>query len=335
MHEIYDNTKLADHKRCARAYYFRHVRHWRSEGLSAPLIFGLGWHSMMDVVWTRINDLTVKELQKEAVEAFGKTWIENGGPAELSLDDYEWWEPRVPAIAAEMLIKYIDERSKFLRDMELLEVEQPFVVPLLPGVANVWYAGKKDKKIIAPNGDRLVVDHKTTTGYRKDGGFKPDYIESWYMNSQVFGYLYSDNILSKGNTRAVFIDCALVHKTVHDKFRFVPVDHKYTQLDMWLWDTRKRVESIREETSALSALREGGEAKKMKIMPVFSRNEESCFGHYGQKCPYFNVCTQYPNPEQVEAPPPQLVEEEWNPVSMLGREKLEVEIAEASVSDKS
>lgn len=333
MHEIYDNTKLADHKTCARKYYYRHVRHWAGEGLSAPLLFGLGWHSMMDVVWGLAKNLPERDLIKAASENFMATWVKEGGPAELALEDYEKWEPRVPPIAGEMLLGYLRERGEFIRNSQVLQIEQPFVVPILPGVKNVWYAGKKDKQIIAPNGDRIVIDHKTTSEYRKNGGFKPDYIESWYMSSQCFGYLYSDNILSKGSTRAVFIDCALVHKTVHDKFRFVPVDHKYSQLDQWLWDTRRRVENIREDTATLTALRESGK-NRMKILPVFGRNEESCYGKYGQKCPYFNVCTQFPNPEHLQEPPPGMKEEEWNPVSMLGREKLEEELAKATIPDQ-
>lgn len=327
IHEFYDNTKLASEKKCPRRYYYRHVRMWRTQGMAPPLVFGLSWHSAMDVVWPMYHNFSdPRDLAEAAMVAFNKTWVAEGAPPadEMSLEDFERWNPRVPAVAHEMLLHYIEQRKGLLSGSKIISCEAPFVVPLYEeetvGV-NIWYAGRKDKKITTPNGERVVIEHKSTTDYKKDGGFKANYIESWYMASQIMGYLYSDNILSKGRTDYVWVDAALVHKNVHDAFRFIPVNHKYGQLDQWLYDTRKRVERIRRDTQVLTDLREAGKAHTLKFMPVFSRNEESCVDQYG-KCPFFNVCTQYPNPEQQEEPPPGFIEEEWSPVDELGLQRL-------------
>lgn len=324
-HEFYDNTKLAADKKCSRKYYYRHVRMWRTEGLAPPLVFGLSWHSAMDVVWPRFKDVPdARDLAAEAMMAFMETWAAEGAPTEMSLEVFEKWNPRVPAVGHEMLLHYIQQRGPTIGKAKLLSVEAPFVVPLFDTQdkdTHIWYAGRKDKKILTHQGQRIVVEHKSTTDYKKDGGFKANYIEGYYMSSQVMGYLYSDNILSGGKTDYVWVDAALVHKNVHDAFRFIPVQHKYGMLDQWLWDTRNRVEKIRTQTKILHDLRAAGENKKGRFMPVFARNEESCIDVYG-KCPYFNVCTQFPNPEQLEEPPPGMIVEEWNPVDKLGLDRL-------------
>lgn len=142
------------------------------------------------------------------------------------------------------------------------------------------------------------------------------------MDAQCMGYLYSDNVLSGGNTDYVWVDAALVHKQVHDKFRIIPVQHKYGQLDQWLFDTRREVEEIRRDTQILHDLRASGKAEGLKFMPVFGRNQESCINRYGQKCAYFNMCTQFPNPEQQKEPPPGMIEEAWDPFDVLNLQQL-------------
>lgn len=324
LQEIYDNTKLSAKRKCPRLYYYRHVRNWVHEGISPPLVFGLSWHNAMDAVYQFYGKVSTKELVEVASTAFNQTWEEEGAPAvqDMPLDVVEHWNPRLPTVAREMLHNYIKQREPILAGMDLLAVEAPFVVPLWPdSQEGIWYAGRKDKRI-RTNNYNVVLEHKTTTDYKKDGGFKSTYVEGWTMDAQCMGYLYSDNVLSGGNTDYVWVDAALVHKQVHDKFRLIPVQHKYGQLDQWLFDTRREVEEIRRDTKILHDLRASGKAEGLKFMPIFGRNQESCINRYGQKCPYFNVCTQFPNPEVQKEPPPGMVEEAWNPFDVLGLQQL-------------
>lgn len=322
LQEIYDNTKLSHKRKCLRFYYYRHERQWTGEGLAPPLVFGLSWHSAMDIVW-QYPDGSKQDVVNLAMQSFLQTWEGEGAPnmEHADFDVVEKWNPRLPSVAAEMLHAYIDKRGPIMRGAQLIAVEAPFVVPLWPEEPNIWYAGRKDKKIIH-QGDRVVVEHKSTTDYKKDGGFKAAYVESWNMSPQCMGYLYSDNVLSEGKTEAVWVDAALVHKQVHDAFRIIPVKHKYGQLDQWLFDTRNDVAEIRRNHQLLMDLRESGEVKKLKFLPVFGRNQESCIDRFGQKCPYFNVCTQFPNPEQFDGPPPAMIEKEWNPFDVLNLQQL-------------
>jgi len=322
-HEIYDNTKLSAKKKCPRLYYYRHVRHWRLEGMAAPLVFGLSWHAAMDVVWQHYGKVSVPELVQVAMHSFNETWTGEGAPLNenMSMEMAEKWNPRLPSVANEMLYPYIQKRTPILQSMQLVAAEAPFAVPLWPNQPNIWYAGRKDKRIIY-NNMRLVIEHKSTTEYKKDGGFKSTYVEGFIMSSQVMGYSYSDNIETGGKTKQVWVDAALVHKQVHDAFRIIPVEHLPDQMDQWLFDTRREVEEIKRDTAILHDLRAAGKAESPKFMPVFGRNQESCIGPYG-KCAYFNVCTQFPNPEQQYDPPPGMIEEEWNPFDILKLSQLD------------
>src|SRR5258708_32474782 len=101
---FYDNTMLSAYKECPRKFFLRQVYAWRSEGVATPLVFGLSWHSAMDVVWqlhNKVND--TNELVMMAMAKFSETGEGEGLPAHLALERTEKFSPRTPAIAAEML----------------------------------------------------------------------------------------------------------------------------------------------------------------------------------------------------------------------------------------
>src|SRR3990167_3248479 len=195
--KIYDNSMLSFYKDCPRKYYLRHKKDWRSEATAIPLVFGLSWHAGQDIIWQYARKLSGQdELARAAMAKFLETWEEEGLPAELDLEQIERYSPRTPSIAHEMYENYINERWKILMEAKVLAVEQPFAVPM-PGKEDTWYVGRLDK-VIEYNGQTLVIEHKTTTAYKKDGGFQSNYVDSWFSDSQVKGYqfgggLYFDN----------------------------------------------------------------------------------------------------------------------------------------------
>ena len=322
MRKYYDNTKLGDYKRCPRYYYLRHVRGWRASGTAMPLIFGLCWHEAMDVIWTgydtvKNGTMSKKDLVAAAMFAFEAPWIKNGKKpfAELDLQDLELLGARTPMIATEMLLNYIDKREGILESMELVAAERPFAVPLYPDRDDIWYIGRRDKDIIL-NGDRIVVEHKTTSEYKIDGGFKTQYIESYYPNSQCEGYLYAAN-LEYGNVRYVWVDAALVHKKVHDAFKFIPISATFAALDAWLWEARDWSNRIESELERLA------DAEGEKILAAFPKNTEQCSGKYGL-CPMLSICRGYSTPAQQVEPPGGYIYEPWNPFEVLHLEKIGV-----------
>lgn len=307
----YDNTMLSSYKECPRRYFLRHVLTWRSEGTALPLVFGLAWHSAMDVVWQYFGKLSNRDLAGAGAAKFLETWEAEGLPADLSVEQTEQYNPRTPSVALEMLIKYIDKRLDILTNATLLSCEQPFAVPL-PGTENTWVIGRLDK-VIQYNGQLLVLEHKTTTEYKKDGGFKTAYVEGWYTDSQIKGYQFGGALFFPGLTQ-VWVDAALVHKTVHDAFRLIPVAHQIPLLQEWVEDTREWVWRIQQDQAKYDAA--GG------LGPgVFPKNEQSCMGKFGP-CPFLNICRTTSRPDKLDSVPQGYKEERWEPFSILGLDKL-------------
>lgn len=298
-----DNTMVGSYKICPRSYQLRHILGWRSEGTSHPLIFGLSWHSAMDAVWSLAkqfkNDPT--SLRKVAILKFLDMWEKQGMPTELSIEDVEKLGARTPGTAEEMLDNYISTRWKMMQECELIACEQPFAVPV-PELDDIWYVGRLDK-VIKFNEQTLVVEHKTTTEYKKDGGFRSTYIESWYSDSQVKGYQFGGGLFF--GVEQVWVDAALVHKQVHNAFRLVPVAHQFPLIQEWLGDLLEWLTRIEQDTAK----------------GYFPKNENSCVGKYGP-CPFLDICRTTPDPTKLSEPPAGYILERWQPFELLGLNKI-------------
>ncbi|MHB8413899.1 MAG: PD-(D/E)XK nuclease family protein [Acidiferrobacteraceae bacterium] len=299
---FFDNTMLSSYKDCPRRYQIRHKLGWRGTGTAMPLIFGLSWHSAMDVVWAFATKADPRELALAAIGQFLETWESEGLPAKPDIEQLEALGNRNPSVAHEMLVNYIGARGPMLRSSKLIAAEQPFAVPL-PGTTDVWYIGRLDK-VVQYNGQTLVIEHKTTSEYKKDGGFKSLYIEGWYSDSQVKGYQFGGSMFFPDLSQ-VWVDAALVHKTVHDAFRFVPVAHQRPLLEEWLTDTRDWVERIRRDSER----------------NYFPKNESACIGKFGA-CPFLDICRTTADPSKLDSPPSGYMEDHWEPFETLGLSKL-------------
>lgn len=303
----FDNTMISAYRECPRKFFFRHLNGWTGDGGTAiELVFGLAWHEAMNVWWSNGN---VQEAQK----AFLKTWLENGLPNPTA-DNYQIIsqidERRTPWIALEMLEGYAKERSAFVRDCTDITVERPFAVPL--GIEHrgrkVFYIGRLDKIVSHRKQGRIVVEHKTTAWYAKEGGFRSDYIDSWSPNSQIDGYIFAGNSLYPDGVKAVWVDAALAHKTVHNKFKFIPCDRMFEMMDDWLNDTRMWVQRILDDTDRHNE-------EKLRAFP---KNTSNCT-MYMRPCTFKPVCKFVANPHLIDfnTPPHGYKVERWEPFELL------------------
>jgi hypothetical protein len=313
-----DNTMLTDYRKCPRYFYLRHVRDWTAIETRRPLIFGSAWHAAMGIIWQGYGKTDDRKLLALAFEAFMQKWIEEGGPAELSLIQQEEWNPRTPAVAAEMLHNYISERASMLSRIKMISSEQPFAVPIFADRDDVWLIGRKDQRVLHLNTkETLLIEHKTTTSYKKDGGFKSDFLDSFSPNSQLESYLYADATGEKKPAKAVWVDAALVHKSVHDKFKFIPISYATEAMDAFVWETRDWAMRILSEIERLAV----GDQSKATHMTAFPKNDWSCMGKYGA-CQFLSVCRSIPNPAKQKSPPEGFVAEHWEPFDTLGLSKI-------------
>jgi hypothetical protein len=326
----YDNTRISTYRDCNRRFYLRHVLDLTTDTIKIDLVFGLAWHEAMNVVWDQLHKRTPeREVHKLAVATFIQKWVEEG-LMEPTADNYQIitdkWEKKNPWVAMEMLDNYIQQRKAFIYDCEEVDCERPFAVPLglqipitsvtldgQPGpttLEEVFYIGRLDKAVKHKQHGRLIIEHKTTGSYAKEGGFRSDYLESFSPNSQIDGYLFAGNSLYEGGVKGVWVDAALTHKTVHDKFKFIPVDRMLTMLDQWLAETRIWVQRITDELNTY----EQADPAVGKAFAYFPKNTGSCGDYSG--CVYRDVCKYIGDPWRVGVPSGFRVEK-WEPFDLL------------------
>jgi hypothetical protein len=257
-------------------------------------------------------------LTKAAMTAFVAYWEQNATNAELmEVESGGRPEFRNAQTATEMVFNYIEERKHTLcrSDFELLDIERPFAVPLDPENPSLIYIGRWDK-IFRYQGRIYIGEHKTTSLYKREGPFQNSFVESFSPNSQIDGYLYAGMMEYGRDLKAVWVDAALVHRDVHDGFRFIPVERQFAQIETWLWETTYWINQIEANKSVYGSLANipASERAKLEYLPAFPKNTVSCTQYGG--CPYLDLCKMWSNPDRHPAPLG-FVEEKWEPFDEL------------------
>ena len=319
--KLYDNSRISNFKRCPRYFLYRDMYDWTPDRKAPALIFGSGWHAGMDVIWRRhaAPKQEFNSVADEAYQAFCGEWTKAGyaDPSELSPDDLDELMPRTPMVAQEMFYNYIEERQYIFKDpsFELIDIERPFAVPLNPNDDSLWYVGRIDK-IFRFKKRIKFGEHKTSTAYKKDGPFRGEFVDSFSPNSQIDGYLfYGRNEFGK-EFDEVWVDAALVHKTVHDGFQIIPIARDFAHIDSWLYETMFWIDQIEMNKGVL---RERSEMDT-PYLAAFPKNTGSC-GNYGG-CSYGDLCRAISNPAKLQMIPMGYKEEHWSPFSEVKLEKL-------------
>ena len=316
----YDNTRIADYKKCPRSYFIRHTLGWTTVGSSkAPaLVFGSSWHAGMDAIWAGASQqmkasstLDTDSLVDSALQAFELQWTDDGFEYNLSMEELDALAPRTPGIAHEMFHNYVIHHERLLANAKVISIEQPLAVPF-PELTDTWYVGRLDK-VIEQNGQVTILEHKTTTAYAISGQFQRDYCDSWYAAPQIKGYQFAGTLYYP-KLQSVWVDAALVHKKVHDAFKFIPVSHSWPLLQEWVYDTKEWIIRIQRDESTYENHRELTQGN-------FPRNEDSCFGKYGT-CPFLDICRSVSDPSKLTEVPAGYVQERWEPFDTLGLDRL-------------
>jgi len=322
--EFYDNTEVSCHKLCPRKYYFRHELGLTRAGKAPALAFGLAWHAAMDVVWTMICNAKEKDdlkILKAAYVAWEQCWVEEGmsAPGDMSHEELDNLRMRTPDTAIEMISSYILARRMFLETKveQLLSIERPFAVPLLPDNDKLWYCGRMDK-VMLMEGRVYGVDHKTTTAYKKDGGFMSSFVDSFSPNSQVDGYAYALHLLYPGKLGGIWIDGALVHKQARH-FCWIPAVRSIDALDAWLYHTRTEIGLIEKFRADLKAA-----DPNSNYLPSFPMHDRACWD-FNSPCTYLDLCKGVPNPDSfisTNGIPDSYSIEHWSPFDVNQMEEL-------------
>lgn len=113
----------------------------------------------------------------------------------------------------------------------------------------------------------------------------------------------------RDKVRQVWVDAALVHKTVHDQFKFIPISMGTAGLDTWLEETRSWVLNVLDREQAI-------QIAPGSINHSFPRNTNSCID-FGSRCQFFDVCRAGQDVVSQGEPPPGLVYDPWKPFDIL------------------
>lgn len=317
---LFSNSSLADYKDCPRLFYYKYILEWKPQMRALPLIFGGAWHRAQDRIWAGFAvGLDNERIIREAYTAFCQEWVAGGLPApeEFNLRVVEDYGARNPMQAHEMIVGYVHKRRGLwdAGDIELIDIERPFAVPLDPEDEKLFYVGKIDK-VLKRRRKVLGIEHKTTAAYRKEGGFKGTYLDGYHLNSQVDGYLYALHMeYPNDEVDGVWVDAALVHRS-QEEFKFIPIEKQMVALDQWLGETRSWVASIEADIAAAQDY-----PSQLPYMTPFRRRTENCIRYEG-KCPFFDICMTTPNPIGLEIPRG-FSKEPWDPLEHLNRDRLQ------------
>jgi hypothetical protein len=121
----------------------------------------------------------------------------------------------------------------------------------------------------------------------------------------------------------VYIDGALVHKTHHDIFCFIPVSRSMDQMDAWLWEAREEIRRIEEDRKRLGVIYDTTDkviacdpgVYDLSYLPAAPKNTGSCY-NYNSPCSYMDLCKSWGNPLQgiVETGTPAgYISSPWSP----------------------
>lgn len=311
-----DNTMLSCIKMCERKFYLRHIRHWRSEGISLPLIFGSAWHAGMNAIWTLASSQPDEVLVAAAMHGFEKIWDE-GLPEEVR-GDKEFLGKRNLMTASLMFEGYVAARGDWIREhVTDIESEIPFTLNFIVGKEEeetIKYIGRIDK-VCKIDGKYTLIEHKTSSDYRTAGGFSHDFLTQWWQDAQIDGYLKYGMEQSLSQHASIWIDGALVHTKEHNKFVFIPIEKQITDLAEWHLSTKRAIEKSFPRTAI-----EKSPSKTGGYMS-YPKNTEACFGRYGV-CQYYSLCCSGKNIDQQTEAPLGFIEEPWEPFDLLGLEKI-------------
>jgi len=206
-----------------------------------------------------------------------------------------------------MLDNYITLRAPWLKTLTLIAAELPFAVPLDPDNPHRFYVGRLDK-VYKENGFYWVGEHKTNSLYSIKLGMQTGFTESFDPDSQIDGYSFALKMLFGAKTMGVNVDAALVHKTHHDIFMFIPINKAVSHSNEWLEDTNYWWDRIDHANSIQQYARSAPKA---------------CRTVYGP-CEYKNVCMYTVRTKDLDvesACPSGYKVEKWEPFSFEELEK--------------
>lgn len=318
----YDNTRISSFKNCPRHYQLRHVLNWEPSGIRTPLVFGGAWHEGTAFVLNNKDTYNFSQLVEGAMNAFEQEWLKRGLPLGMDADSYD--DHRTPGLANEMFANWLDQYQNWLKNIEVLETETPFCVPLFSKnqcpycleilgdsywknnthclhchneLTEVYLIGRRDA-VYKEGNEIWVLETKTSSLYTKEFGFQYKFNEGFHIDSQVDGYYYT-TIMTYGDCAGVMINGCQTNKYAKGKvFKMFPHTRSFASLQAYFYETGLWINDLLTRTN--------------KGPEFFPRQSKACETPYGF-CSFYDICRFNHAPWKDSVQPLGYEVEKWEP----------------------
>lgn len=330
----FDNTSISNYKACPRQYLLKRYFNWTAVGKKPAMDFGGAFHEGMAAILRNKECQNKASLYQAAVDAFNAEWVDRGMP----LEDSELFNeifPRIPTVAYEMYKNWLEQHWQFLMSIEVLEVEEPFAVPIFSKhqcpyclskattehqwineincptcnqpLTEVYLVGRRDA-VYKKDGLIWCLEHKTSSLYKKDGGFQTAFINGFKIDSQVDGYAYTTRMTHGDAAQGVMVAAFSTNKYAKSKvFNMYPQVRTEESLFTYIREVSHWI------TRLINDLIKGPE--------IFHRNSMACQTRYGF-CDMYDLCRFEYDPWSLEAPPIGYKVDPWEPFDQKELEAL-------------
>ncbi len=251
---ILDHTAIINAKMCMRKYFFAIVLGMNPRGAPAPYFsFGSAYHKYREVLEIKYQELC-KQYEIKTLSSDKKNAIYNACHLIASKAGLDYFKEATGGKAVPVgdkwdfltegrLVKSFEaafdhwKREKFQNKIEVLAIEQPFNVEIVPG-SGEYTSGRFDQ-IIRWNGRVWGRDWKTSS---KEGMF---YSRGLDPNDQFTRYTFSEQELAGTRVEGQFIEVLYNSKKKGPEITVYTSSRTQWQLDDWKADEMFMRETIR------------------------------------------------------------------------------------------
>ena len=271
---IIDSTKLNAAQTCMRKYFYEHTLGWKPDWPNIHLHFGSSFHIGMEHLTLNkdnMSDAIIAEAFSLFLEEYRRAFSEE--------DDLKN-APKNPENCLKAFMEYAETykddnfRVLYTEVVGSASIDEDHAIHF-----------KIDAMCEGPEGI-FCLEHKTT------GADSKAWREQWRLALQPGTYthaLYS--LFPMDDVFGVKINGIILRK-MGNAFARIPIRKTESQMQAWLWNTRRLISELEFAYEELSRATEDDQ-----ILTAFPMNTTSCT-MYNSVCPYLDFCDAWPNPLQ-------------------------------------
>ncbi len=284
-----DFSNVIHYIQCPRFWYLKNVLQLLPDtnAINPDLAIGKAVHSGLEAGF---NKIAAGNTDLEHLDFVSKTAFD----MELEGTETEFDSKKNPEMA-KMNLEYFWERNESIHaNMEVLDVEMPFALPLGDGLPMLY--GTVD--LVYKMGRQLYLgEHKTTKSLSQEWG------DGWALSLQVDFYAHAVRAYY-GETPRIAINGLVFNKNAPDNKTFY-INKNEEHYTRSMLELRQYLMRMKHDFQQLTYNIAGNSP-----MDAFPRNPTACYMY--RPCMYRNVCASYTQPYKLQPTPGWTIKGERN-----------------------